>query len=78
MAKSVEEVLAKVFNMEASKINDITSPSNTEAWDSFNGLLLVTELEKTFDVKFTIEEIVGVKTVADIKAVIRKHGVKLF
>ncbi|MEK7654154.1 MAG: acyl carrier protein [Patescibacteria group bacterium] len=77
MAKSVEEVLAKVFNMEASKINDITSPSNTEAWDSFNGLLLVTELEKTFDVKFTIEEIVGVKTVADIKKVLKQHGAEV-
>ncbi len=75
--KPVEEVLAKVFNMEAAKINDATSPSNTEAWDSFNGLLLVTELEKTYDVKFSIEEVVGVKNVADIKKVLEKHGVKV-
>lgn len=71
--KSVEEVLAKVFNSEPSKINDQTGPANTEAWDSFNGLLLVTELEKTFNVSFTIDEIVGVKTVADIKKVLKKH-----
>ncbi len=75
--KPVEEVLAKVFNMEASKITDATGPANTEAWDSFNGLLLVTELEKTYNIKFSIEEIVGVKNVADIKTALRKHNVEI-
>lgn len=77
MAKSVEEVLGKVLDIDPSKITDATGPGNTDAWDSFNGLLLVTELEKNFDVKFTIDEIVGVKSVADIKAVLKKHNVEI-
>ena len=40
---------------------------NTEGWDSFNGLLLATELEKEFKVKFTMEDIVSIKNVGDIK-----------
>lgn len=75
--KTVEEVLAKVFNTDPSKINDQTGPANNDAWDSFNGLLLVTELEKNFDVKFTIDEIVGVKSVADIKKVLTKNGIEI-
>ncbi len=75
--KTVEEVLGKVLDIDSSKITDVTSPSNTDAWDSFNGLLLVTELEKNFDVKFTIDEIVGVKNVADIKKVLKEHNVDI-
>lgn len=73
---TVEEVLGKVLNIEPAKITDEMGPANTEAWDSFNGLLLVTELEKNFNVKFTIEEVVSVKKVADIKVILQKHGVK--
>lgn len=76
MMKSVEEVLGKVLNIDQSRITDETGPSNTDAWDSFSGLLLVTELEKNFNVKFTIDEVVSVKKVSDIKAILNKHGIK--
>ncbi len=75
--KTVEEVLGKVLDIDPSKIAGTTGPGNTDAWDSFNGLLLVTELEKNFNVKFTIEEIVGVKNVADIKKVLRDHNAEI-
>ena len=74
--RTVEEVLGKVLNIDPAKITGETGPSNTEAWDSFSGLLLVTELEKNFNVKFTIEEVVAVKKVSDIKAILNKHNVK--
>ena len=74
--RTVEEVLGKVLNIDPAKITDEMGPSNTEAWDSFSGLLLVTELEKNFNVKFTIEEVVAVKKVSDIKAILNKHNVK--
>lgn len=74
--KSVEEVLVKVLNVDASKINDETTPNDVENWDSFNALILVSELEKNFKVKFTLDEVVGVKNVGDIKKVLNKHGVK--
>lgn len=74
--KKVEEVIAKVLNLDEGKIDDTTGPDNTENWDSFNALILVSELEKNFNVKFTIDEVVGVKNVADIKSVLKKHGIK--
>lgn len=44
-------------------------------WDSFNGLLMVSELEEAFGVEFTMAEVTSVKTVRDIKATLAKHGV---
>ncbi|MDP1719074.1 MAG: acyl carrier protein [bacterium] len=77
MAKSVEEVLGKVFNIDPAKIADNTGPDNTESWDSFNALLLVTELEKNFRVQFGLDEIVSVKRVSDIKRILKEHGVEI-
>ncbi len=74
--KSVEEILAKTLNIKVEEINNESGPANIESWDSFNGLMLVTELEKNFKVKFTLDEVVAVKNVADIKKALQKHGVK--
>ena len=37
------------------------------SWDSFNGFVLLDELETEFNVKFSLDEVIDVKNVADIK-----------
>ena len=68
-------IIAKVFSIPESEVNDNSSPENIESWDSFNGLILVDELENHFKIKFSISEITDVKTVADIKQHLKNHNV---
>lgn len=75
--KTVEEVIAKVLEIDRSVITDATSPNDIENWDSFNGLVLVTELEKVFHVSFSLDEIVAVKNVGDIKKSLKHHGINI-
>lgn len=75
--KSVEEVLANVLALKPEDITDDSGPDTIESWDSFNGLMLVTELEKNFKVSFSLEEVVGVKKVKDIKRVLKSHGIRI-
>ena len=77
MTDEVYSILAKVFSISESEINDESGPENIESWDSFNGLVLVDELENYFKVKFTISEITDVKNVSDIKKYLKNHGVNL-
>jgi len=39
--------------------------------------MIASELEKEFNVNFTMEEIESAKNVADIKKSLMKHGIKL-
>ena len=75
--KRIKVILAKVLGIEEDSITEETSPDNVETWDSFNGLMMVSELETEFKVKFTMEEITAVKCVKDIKDSLKKHGVEL-
>ena len=77
MADSVYAIVAKVFSMSEIDINDESGPENIESWDSFNGLILVDELENNFNIKFSISEITDVKTVADIKRHLKNHDVSI-
>ena len=77
MPNKLYSIISKVMDVPESEINDHTSPENIESWDSFHGLVLVDELENTFNVKFTIEEIADVQNVGDIKRHIKNHNIDL-
>ena len=77
MTDKVFTIVSKVFSIPESEINDESGPENIESWDSFNGLILVDELENHFNIKFSISEITDVKNVADIKRHLKTHNVIL-
>ena len=77
MLNDLYKIIAKVFSISESDVSDESGPENIESWDSFNGLVLVDELESHFNVKFTISEIIDVKNVADIKRHLKNHNVDI-
>lgn len=77
MTAKLYELIGRVLNIPASKINDGSSPESIETWNSFNSFVLLDELETQFNIKFTLDEVLDVKTVADIKKHLRNHGVIL-
>lgn len=72
----LKKILSKVLEVGEKELNDNSSPDTIESWDSFNGLMLVSELENEFKIRFTTKEIISIKNVADIKKTLIKHGVK--
>lgn len=72
----LKAILSQVLDVKAEEINDQTSPETVENWDSFNALILVSELERQYQVKFTMQEITSVKSVKDIKNCLARHGVQ--
>ena len=77
MSENIYKIISKVFSVPISEINDESGPETIESWDSFNGLILVDELESNFNVKFLVSEIIDVKNVKDIKRHLNNHGVDL-
>ena len=73
--KKLYLLLSNVLELELEEINEDTSPENTESWDSFNALVLVTELEETFNVCFTMDEVQSVKNVRDIISALKDHSI---
>jgi acyl carrier protein len=77
MSKKLYDLIGKVMNVSPSQITDNSGPDSIESWTSFNGYVLLYELEHEFNVKFTMEEAIDVKTISDIKRHLRNHGVML-
>ena len=77
MSEKLFKIISKVMNVDFKDLNDESSPSTISNWTSFNGYVLLYELETNFSVKFSIDEAMDVKNVADIKRHLKNHGVVL-
>jgi acyl carrier protein len=69
------QLIADVFNIDILDVNEQSNPESIENWDSFNGFVLLDDLETKFNVKFSLDEVTAVKNVGDIKQHLQNHGV---
>ena len=72
----LRQVLADVFGVDASLIDDDASVDTIEKWDSLNHLKLVLALEDQFKVSLNEEQIVEMLNYPLVKAVLQEHGVE--
>lgn len=70
-----EEAIAKVFGMPVAEVNDDTSNKTIGAWDSYGHLTLVLELEATYGVSLSPEEVFNMISVRSVKQTLAAHGV---
>jgi len=75
MSNKLYSIIAKIMDVSESDITDESGPETIANWTSFNSYVLLYQLESEFNVKFTIDEAVDVKIVADIKRHLKNHGV---
>ena len=77
MSNSLLDIVANIMEVEATQIDDESGPETIENWDSFRGLILFEELESKFNVKFTLNELLNVKKIKDIKNILSVRGASL-
>ena len=72
MSKTLFQIVSEVMNIPIEKISDSSGPESIPEWDSFNMFVLLAEIEKEFNVNFSLEETPQIKTVGDFR---KKSGV---
>lgn len=75
MSQKLYQIISQVMKIDISIITDDLGPESIENWTSFNGYVLLNELETGFEVKFTINEAMDVKNIADIKRHLKNKGI---
>jgi acyl carrier protein len=73
----LRNTLAKVLLLDEDEITDELARKDLEAWDSLGHLMLISEVESTFRVTLSDDDILAIKTVGDVKKMLRKYGVDI-
>jgi acyl carrier protein len=71
--KRLLDALSRVFNIDPAAITHETTQANTPAWDSIAHLNLVFEIEDTFGVRLSSEEIPTATSVARLQEILGRH-----
>jgi acyl carrier protein len=68
-------LFAEGLRVDASELNEDTSPQNTPQWDSLAAMALVTLIEDSFEVRLSTREIMKMNSVAAARSVLQSKGV---
>ena len=61
MSKKLFKIISEVMNTPISQINENSSAETLQEWDSFKMYVLINEIEKEFNIKFSLKETLEIK-----------------
>ena len=59
MENKIKKIMAEIFEINIDNISNGLSPSDIDNWDSLRHLMLIVEIEKKFEIKFTDDELIS-------------------
>ena len=75
MGKNLEQLLAELLQIPVTKVTADLAMKDLDVWDSLKHMEVIAALEQQFELQFTFEEIVSMRSVGDIKRVLSSKGV---
>lgn len=68
-------LIAGTLGIPPAEVKETSDMTNTRKWDSLRQVMLMTELETTYGIELTDEQMTEATSVAKIRAVLQGHGV---
>jgi acyl carrier protein len=67
-------ILSGVFQMDVNKIKDETTMEDVDRWDSLTHMKLIVSLEQAYNIEFSAEQIMAMKSIGAIKAILAEKA----
>ncbi|MGL4106769.1 amino acid adenylation domain-containing protein [Clostridium sp. LP20] len=68
--KKVNEIFVEVFDDNDIKINESTCADDIDDWDSLMHITLISVIEKKFNIKFSMQDVLGMQSVGEMLDII--------
>jgi len=72
--ETVENLLSEVLQIPAPKITEDLTMKDVDAWDSLKHMELIVSLEQSFGIELSFDEIVSMRSVGEIKRVLKERA----
>lgn len=72
--EKIVNVVGDVLRIAPSRVTDDLSMQTMDTWDSLKHMELVASLEESFGVQLTFDDIVAMRSVAEIKRLLNARG----
>jgi len=75
--KTFNQIVGEIFKIPEENITDDLSSKTIPEWDSMNYLLFIAELEKQFNVSFSMDEVMNADSLGAIKVILKSKGAQI-
>lgn len=66
-------VFRSVFSDKTLTVNDETTASDVDGWDSLMHITLISAVEKEFGIRFAMKDVIGMKNVGEMVDIIEEN-----
>lgn len=73
--EKLNKIFQDIFDDESILVSDNTTAEDIDEWDSLEHINLIVAIEKTFKIKFTMEEVTDIKNVGEMVSIISRECV---
>jgi acyl carrier protein len=74
MMMVLEELVAEVLEVDPSALDDTTSPTSLDRWDSLAHVVLITTVEEAYDVILSTDEMRQAKSLGELRRILQSKG----
>jgi len=75
--KPFNDIVTEQLGIPKEKISDALTPADVPEWDSMNYLLFIGELEKQYNISFSMDEILGAASLGAVRALVASKGISV-
>ena len=66
LLQDLNKIFIDVFEDQSIRLNESTTTSDIEAWDSLNHIQMITAVEKHYKIRFNLNELLNFRNVGDL------------
>lgn len=72
--EELNEIFRDIFDDDSIELTPETNSDDIEDWDSLEHINLVVAIEKKFNIKFSMDEVTGMKNVGEMVQIIKARA----
>ena len=72
--EELNEIFRDIFDDDSIELTPETNSDDIEDWDSLEHINLVVDIEKKFNIKFSMDEVTGMKNVGEMVQIIKARA----
>ena len=73
--EKLRKVIADIFDVNVNSINEESSNTTIDLWDSIHQMNLIFAIEESFDIHLSDEDVVQLVSVKEIKRILKNNGI---
>lgn len=72
--EALTPIFREVFDDDSIELNDDMTAADVDGWDSVEHFNLISEIESTFNMRFKMKEVSGMKNVGELAEIVAERG----